>query len=86
MRASTYSNRGYDFGANTSDAFNLYFGAGESGGNESPADWVPYFQNPWIEPGTLVVTDEGQFEKNPDAHYVDRSRAALRKWMDENPY
>lgn len=58
----------------------------DSAANRSSEEWVPFFGNPWIEPGTLILTDKGQPSMSPEAGFVERSRAAIRKWMDENPY
>jgi len=58
----------------------------DSAANRSSEEWVPFFGNPWGEPETMTVTDKGQPLRSPEARFVDGSRDALRKWMDENPY
>ena len=68
------------------DGLGVTSSAFESADNKYPEGWVPFFPNPWIEPGKLLLTGEGEESNAPADQFVARSRAALRKWMDENPY
>jgi len=58
------------------EEFGMTSSTHESADNKCPEGWVPLFQNPWIEPGMLVLTGDGEKSNAPADRFVARSRAA----------
>ena len=50
---------------------------------DAPA-WLSFYLNPWQPMPPL--TPGGNVESQDDSALMERSRASLRQWMDENPY
>jgi len=61
-------------------------GGGESTKNTYREDWMLLVQNPWIEPAAFAFITDTEERNSPRDYFVERSRTALREWMDENPY
>lgn len=75
-----------DFRLTDLGALRLTSGGHEEATNARTQEWIPFFENPWVEPSTVVVTEKGQPAMDRDFQFVERSRSVLRKWLDENPY
>ena len=73
----------------------------DASANVRPTEWIPYFRNPWVGPGTFALTAGAHPSNARDAdrfpsafippwadedEWVRRSSESLHDWMDENPF